>query len=128
MLKRPISPHLQIYNVFAKELTSAMSITHRFAEIGLFVSLLYSLGLFVALAFGEHAYNTYLSFIFSWFGWVSIFAISVCFWFYIFGAIRFTIFNLGYGINKKFVMYSGYITLGLFLTGLATTWYIILFT
>jgi succinate dehydrogenase / fumarate reductase cytochrome b subunit len=120
--KRPLSPHLQIYNIFSKEMTSGMSILHRIAEVGIALALFYMLAWLLAISIGQNAYNIFLSFITSWFGILSLVGISACFWFYIFNIWRFIAFYLGLGINKKAVMYTGWLSLILSFLGLILTW------
>lgn len=113
-MKRPISPHLQIYNIFSKEMTSGISILHRIAGVGLLVGLVYILAWLFCLSLSEVAYDHFIIFMKSWFGMLSLYGLLACFIFYILTEIRFLIFATGYGLEKKQVKYSGWFVVILF--------------
>lgn len=114
-MKRPISPHLQIYNIFSKSMTSSMSILHRIAAIGLFIGIFYLVFWFLAVASGGEFYKCFYAFITSWFGELSIVGLVTCLIFYLVTEIRFLIFAAGYWLEKKQVMVSGWVFIMIFL-------------
>lgn len=105
--RRPISPHLQIYNIFSAQLTSGPSFLNRATGIVLAVGLIYMCIWLFTAALGEVYYDYFLRFITSWFGYLSLLGISLCFFYHLINGIRFLIFDLGYMITKKAVFVSG---------------------
>jgi len=105
--RRPISPHLQIYNIFSAQLTSGPSFLNRATGMGLAVGLIYLCAWLFMLSLGEIYYNYFLKFITSWFGYLSLLGISLCFFYHLINGIRFLIFDLGYMITKRAVFISG---------------------
>ena len=124
--KRPISPHLQIYNIFSKAMTSGPSILNRLTGSILAVGLIYLCAWLFCLAMGKSYYEGYISFITSWFGWLSLVGISAAFYYHLVNGIRFLVFNMGYWLTKREVYISGIfmilISLGLYIA----TWVYIL--
>lgn len=106
--KRPISPHLQVYNIFSKEMTSGPSFLNRFTGIGLTIGLLYLIAWLVAASIGPEAYGMYLSFITSWFGYLSLLGLSIAFYYHLVNGLRFLIFDLGYWLTKKSMWLTGW--------------------
>ena len=64
-VRRPLSPHLQIYK---PQITSAMSIFHRFTGVALSVGTLLLVWWLAAAATSDAAFATASGFIGSWFG------------------------------------------------------------
>ena len=123
--KRPISPHLQVYNIFSKEMTSGPSFLNRFTGIALTVGLLYLVAWLFCMASGKESYDSFLTFITSWFGYLSLFGFTCAFYYHLVNGSRFLIFDLGYRLTKSGMFLSG---LGmLLLTGLLVlaTWFYI---
>lgn len=121
-LARPISPHLQIYNIFSKTMSSGPSIIQRITGVILVVGLIYLCAWLFSAAMGENSYNLFLRFITSWFGYLSLLGFSLCFYYHIFNGIRFLIFNLGYWLTKKNVMISGWCMVVITLLVWIVTW------
>ncbi|MGV3278084.1 succinate dehydrogenase, cytochrome b556 subunit [Rickettsiales bacterium LUAb2] len=105
--KRPLSPHLQIYNIFSKTMSSGPSIIHRFTQVVLMVSVIYLVALVVCASMGEEYYNGYIKFMTSWFGYISMLGISLCFYYHLVNGIRFLAFNLGYWLSRRAIFISG---------------------
>lgn len=115
MQKRPLSPHLQIYR---PQITSVLSIMHRFTGIALVIGiLLFSIG-FACFALNEASWR---SFIKAWYAfggsiwqWGLIFSLH----YHLFNGIRHLIWDAGYGFELKTVTLSGFFVL--FLSVFAT--------
>ena len=106
--KRPISPHLQVYNIFSKEMTSGPSFLNRATGIILTVGLIYFAAWLITAAIGQGAYNIFLAFITSWFGWLSLFGFSCAFFYHLVNGLRFLIFDLGYFLTKRSMFLTGW--------------------
>lgn len=105
--KRPISPHLQIYNIFSKSMTSGPSFLNRATGTMLSVGLIYMCAWLFCLALGKNYYEGYITFITSWFGWLSLLGITAAFYYHLVNGIRFLVFSAGYWLTKKEVYISG---------------------
>ncbi|MDR0484991.1 MAG: succinate dehydrogenase, cytochrome b556 subunit [Alphaproteobacteria bacterium] len=124
--KRPISPHLQIYNIFSKDMTSGPSFLNRFTGIISTVGLIYLAAWLVCLAMGEVYYDYYLWFITSWFGYLSLVGFTFAFYYHLINGLRFLIFDLGYWLTRKSMFISGVWMIILTLITSVGTWAFIL--
>ena len=122
-LKRPISPHLQIYK---PQLTSGLSILNRVTGVGIGFGLLFMLLWLGAAAYGPETYAAIYPFLTSWFGWLVCFGVSAIFYYHFFNGIRFMFWDLGYGFEMSKVVAGG-ITMLLFAFGATVlTWGVVL--
>ncbi len=125
--KRPISPHLQIYNIFSKDMTSGPSFLNRMTGIISAVGLLYLAAWLFCAAMGETHYRFYMWFITSWFGYLSLVGFTFAFYYHLINGMRFLIFDLGYWLTKKELFLSGVgMILFTIMSGVAT-WAVILY-
>lgn len=124
--KRPISPHLQIYNIFSKEMTSGPSFLNRFTGIISAVGLVYLTAWLFCAAMGETYYGYFLWFITSWFGYLSLVGFTFAFYYHLINGMRFLIFDLGYWLTKKSMFLSGVGMIFFTLIASIVTWAIIL--
>ena len=103
---RPISPHLQIYK---PQITSILSISHRFTGIILYLSnFLISFWLFCT-AFNNNLNIILNNFFFSNFGKIILFFITFSFTYHLLNGIRHLVWDFGYGFNIKNVYLTGFI-------------------
>ena len=103
---RPISPHLQIYK---PQITSILSISHRFTGIILYLStFLISFWLF-CIAFNNNLKIILDSFFFSNLGKIILFFITFSFIYHFLNGIRHLVWDFGYGFNIKNVYLTGFI-------------------
>jgi succinate dehydrogenase / fumarate reductase cytochrome b subunit len=107
--KRPLSPHLQVYQ---PQLTAVLSITHRATGIALGVGTLLLVWWLVAAASGPEAYDTAQSFIGSWFGIVLLFGWTISLFYHLANGIRHLMWDTGYGLDIESAYRSGYAVLG----------------
>ena len=105
---RPLSPHLQIYR---RQLTSVLSILHRFTGIGLAVGLLYLVCWLVAAASGLDAFDRLQSFNGMFIGRLLLFGWSVAFFYHLLNGIRHLAWDAGWGFELPAAYKSGYAVL-----------------
>ena len=103
--ERPLSPHLQIYRW---QLTSVMSILHRFTGIALAAGTLLLAWWLVALASGEGAFNAAQGFVGSWLGKLLLLGWSFAVFFHLANGIRHLFWDAGYGFEIKTTYASGW--------------------
>lgn len=121
-LKRggPVSPHLQVYNMFA--LTSFLSIIHRFFGGALFVGTLMFAYWIVSAAAGPAAYDSAMSFIGSWLGYLMIFGWSFALFYHMCNGVRHMLWDTGRILSLPEIYKSGYIMVGCSLTLTVVAW------
>lgn len=104
--KRPLSPHLQIYKW---QITSVMSILHRFAEIALSFGLLMFAWWIISMALGVEAFYTFQKFCSSWIGQLMLIGWSFAIFFHMFSNVRYLLWDLGYGFELRTVSITGWL-------------------
>ena len=125
MVNRPLSPHIQIYR---PQITSILSILHRFTGIGLvFGVLLFCVG-FVSFSISEAAWNEFITIWHSVGGkfwqWPLIFSLH----YHSINGIRHLMWDIGYGFEIKAVTQTGIITIFLsFVTTLLFAYFCLIF-
>ncbi len=108
MIKRPLSPHIQIYR---PQITSILSILHRFTGVALVCGIvLFCIG-FVAFATGETTWKSFTN-VCTLFGgkfwqWPLIFSLH----YHTFNGIRHLMWDIGYGFEIKTVTQTGIVTM-----------------
>ena len=103
---RPLSPHLQIYK---PQITSILSISHRFTGIILYLStFLISLWLF-SIAFNNNLKIILDNFFYSNLGKFLLFFITFSFTYHFLNGLIHLIWDFGYGFNIKNVYLTGFI-------------------
>src|SRR6185437_11715164 len=95
-VRRPLSPHLQIYK---PQITTALSIFHRITGVGLAAGTLLLVWWLVAAARSDAAYASVSWFIRSPIGWVLLFGWSVALWFHFCNGIRHLFWDFGHGFE-----------------------------
>jgi len=103
-VRRPLSPHLQVYR---PQITSVLSIVHRATGIALSAGTLLLVWWLVAAATGPDAYAGVQGFIGSPIGWLLMFCWTVALWYHFFAGIRHLIWDAGYGYEKREYHASG---------------------
>ena len=96
--KLPLSPHLQIYK---PQLTSVLSISHRFAGIFLLLLLPVLLAWILCLALGENAYNSFINFATTKFMKTYFVLVIFSIVYHLLNGVRHIFWDLGYGLNIK---------------------------
>ena len=119
---RPLSPHLQIY---APQLTSIMSIFHRFTGVG------FSAGLFLlciwlfSLSQGEKVYLDFCNFLANPLVKLVLYSILVCIYYHFLNGIRYMMWSFGKGYELNCVYTSGWLVTFLVIVITALTVYLV---
>jgi succinate dehydrogenase / fumarate reductase cytochrome b subunit len=119
--ERPLSPHLQIYR---PQLTSVLSILHRFTGMGLVAGLLLLVCWLVAVASGAAAYDAVQAFNAHWVGRILLFGWSFALFYHLCNGIRHMMWDAGLGFELPDVYRSGWLVVAasVALTVLAWIW------
>ena len=105
---RPISPHLQIYK---PQITSILSISHRFTGIILFFSCFLACIWLFAMAFNDRLYDLINIFFSGIIGKVILFFITFSFFYHLLNGVRHLVWDIGYGYKIRNVYLSGIIVI-----------------
>lgn len=103
-IKRPLSPHLQIYR---PQLTSVLSITHRATGIVLVVATLVLVYWLASLASGAEAYASAQALLGSWLGRIVMLGFSFSLFFHLCNGVRHLFWDAGLGFELKTAYASG---------------------
>ncbi len=123
---RPLSPHLQIYK---PQLTSTLSILHRFTGLGLMLGAAVLVAWLIAAAMGARAFDCAQTVAGSWYGRTLLFAWAFALFYHLANGIRHLFWDAGIGFELKTAYASGWtalivallLTLGTFSAGY---WYL----
>src|SRR5579871_4799492 len=105
---RPISPHLQIYK---PQLTSVLSILHRFTGMGLVVGAAVLVAWLIAAAHGAGAFDSAQAIAGAWYGRLLLFLWAFALFYHLCNGIRHLAWDTGHGLDLKSVYLSGWIVL-----------------
>ncbi|RVU82873.1 succinate dehydrogenase, cytochrome b556 subunit [Leucothrix sargassi] len=121
---RPLSPHLQIYDL---PVTAKLSVLHRGTGAALTAGMILLVIALVAAANGESSWSSMQAFLSSWFGYLVLFGFTATLYYHFCNGIRHMMWDLGKGLEKHEVKKSGPAVLAA--TGVLTclTWVIALF-
>ena len=97
-IKRPLSPHLQIYRL---TLSMIMSGVHRITGLALCVGMILLTWWLLATAAGQNSYRTFEAFASSWIGRLILFGFSWALLHHLIGGLRYLIWDLGYGLGTE---------------------------
>jgi len=106
--KRPMSPHLQVYDL---PVTAKLSILHRATGAALTAGLLILVFALAAAAGGEESWNSMHAILSSWFGYLVLFGFTFVLYYHFCNGIRHLIWDMGKGLDLESVKKSGQITL-----------------
>ena len=106
LVRRPLSPHLQVYK---PQITTVLSILHRISGVALSVGALVMVWWLVAAARGAAPYAIVQGFLGSIFGWLLLFGWTVALWFHFCSGIRHLLWDAGKGFEKAEYTQSGWI-------------------
>lgn len=107
-VRRPLSPHLQIYK---PQLTSGLSIFHRITGCAVGVGTLLLVWWLVAAATSDNAYALVSSVIRSPIGYLAMFGWTAALWYHFFNGIRHMAWDVGLGFEMSSVNASGKLVL-----------------
>ena len=106
---RPLSPHLQVYRW---QLTSVLSILHRFTGIALSAGSILLVAWLLAAAQGPQAYAGMRGFLGSWIGLVLLFGWTVALFYHLCNGIRHLWWDTGRGLELPQVYAGGWAVVG----------------
>lgn len=106
--KRPLSPHLQIYQ---PQLTSLMSILHRLSGIFLSLGTVVLAYWLIAAASGAESYQQAQDLLGSFLGLLFLFGWSFALFYHLCNGIRHLFWDIGLGMDIKMVYLSGKLVL-----------------
>jgi succinate dehydrogenase / fumarate reductase cytochrome b subunit len=121
-VRRPLSPHLQIYK---PQITSAMSIFHRITGVALSVGTLLLVWWLAAAATSDAAFATASGFIGSWFGILLLFGWTVALWYHFCAGLRHLFWDAGIGFELPQVHASGRVALIATIVLTVITWFFV---
>ena len=101
-LKRPLSPHIQVYRW---TLTMMLSILHRATGVALYFGTVFLLWWLYAVVAGEEYYTYVQAVAGSWYGRLVLFAYTWALFHHMFGGIKHFIWDTGQGFDLKFVKF-----------------------
>jgi succinate dehydrogenase / fumarate reductase cytochrome b subunit len=119
--KRPLSPHLQVYN---PQITSVMSILHRISGVILALGSLFLLWILVSLSMGEQSFATTSVFLASPIAKLALMGYTACLMYHLFNGIRHLFWDIGKGFDIPTVYRSGYAVIVLSLLSTAVIWWL----
>lgn len=125
LVRRPLSPHLQVYK---PQITSVLSIMHRITGIALGVGTLVLVWWLVAAATSDAAYARATWFIGSWIGMLLLFGWTLALWYHFCNGIRHLAWDFGYGFDLPTVHATGKATVVAAGALTVLTWLVILAT
>jgi succinate dehydrogenase / fumarate reductase cytochrome b subunit len=104
LVRRPLSPHLQIYR---PQITSVLSILHRATGVGLAAGTVLLTWWLVAAATSDGAYAAVSGFLRSWLGLLLLFGWTAALWYHFSNGIRHLAWDAGRGYALPQVHASG---------------------
>ncbi len=104
-VKRPLSPHLQIYK---PQITSVLSITHRATGVFLSLGALILTCWLVGLATGQDAFANLQQHINAWYGKVLLVAFVFSFYYHLANGVRHLFWDAGLGLEISTSYKTGY--------------------
>lgn len=105
---KPLSPHLQVYR---PQITTVLSIAHRFAGICLSLGAAVLAIWLIAAAVGEDAFAVVNGQLGAWYGQVLLFAWTFALFYHLCNGIRHLAWDVGWGFELKTAYITGYITI-----------------
>ena len=115
LVKRPLSPHLQVYK---PQLTSVLSITHRGTGVFLSLGALVLTFWLVSLALSEEVFNSFHLHTTFWYGKLFLIGFVFSLYYHLANGIRHLFWDIGLGLEISTTYKSGYFTI--FISALLT--------
>lgn len=120
MQKRPLSPHLQIYK---PQISSVLSIMHRFSGVGLFLGLLILVIGLACLATSELAFVIFQDFLSGIIGKSILFLCLLGFFYHFANGIRHLGWDIGFGYDIGTMEKTGIFVLIFTLASTISVWF-----
>ncbi len=118
-VKRPLSPHLQVYKL---PLTALMSISHRITGASLAIGTIFVVAFLIAAATGEAEYDFVMGLATSMIGQIILFLWSAALYFHMCNGIRHMFWDIGQNFNKKCAHRSNYYVIAMAIALTVLTW------
>ena len=96
--KRPMSPHLQIYDL---PITAKLSVLHRGTGVVLSIGLILVAIIIASIASGESAWASIRWVVSSWFGYLVLIGFSASLYYHLCNGIRHLFWNIGKGLDLE---------------------------
>jgi len=122
LVRRPLSPHLQVYK---PQITSTLSILHRITGVALSVGTLLLVWWLVAAATSDAAYASATWFIGSWIGKLMLFGWTAALWYHFCAGIRHLAWDFGYGFELPTAHLTGKLVVAATAVLTVLTWIVI---
>ena len=123
LVRRPLSPHLQVYR---PQITSVLSILNRITGIAASVGTLLLVWWLVAAASGPVAYGHVSAFMRSWLGLFMLFGWTLALFYHFFGGLRHLAWDAGYGFDLRSTHLSGWATVAATVAATVLVWIVAL--
>lgn len=123
VVKRPISPHLSIYQ---PQLTSGLSIFHKGTGFALFAGYFVLVAWLVCLAWLPDWYPLFIAVATSWIGRIFLIGWTWAFLFHMSVGTRYFFWAAGWGLSLKHVYFWGYLALAFSFIATIGLWALIL--
>ncbi len=117
--ERPMSPHLQVYNL---PITARISILHRITGAVLLFGLFLMVAVLLSLAMGESSWQLVKNLIDNWFGYLFLFGLTFSVYFHFCHGIRHLIWDTGKHMEKHKQLNSGLLVIVVSSLLTITTW------
>jgi len=119
LIRRPLSPHLQVYRW---PITMAVSICHRMTGVGLAIGAVLLTWWLVAAAVSDDAFATVQWFLATPIGLLMLLGWSVSLFLHLFNGIRHLVWDVGYGYDKPHYDYSAWAVLAATVVATVLLW------
>ena len=118
--ERPLSPHLLIYR---PQITSVLSITHRFAGVALSFGALVLTYWLTSAAYGPEAFARAQAALGSWFGRLVLFGLTFSLFFHLCNGVRHLAWDVGLGFEMNQLRATGWLVVAASLILTLASWF-----
>ena len=118
--ERPLSPHLLIYR---PQVTSVLSITHRFAGVALSFGALVLTYWLTSAAYGPEAFARAQAALGSWFGRLVLFGLTFSLFFHLCNGVRHLAWDVGWGFEMNQLRATGWLVVAASLILTLASWF-----
>ena len=119
LVRRPLSPHLQVYR---PQVTSILSIMNRVTGLATSVGTVLLVWWLVAAASGPRAFGQVQWFLSSWLGLFMLFGWTAALFYHFFGGLRHLAWDSGYGYSLEATHRSGWIAVAATVVATVLVW------
>jgi succinate dehydrogenase / fumarate reductase cytochrome b subunit len=120
MTDRPLSPHLQVYNL---PLSARLSIMHRMTGVALSAGTVLVAAVLISAALGEVWYNRVMDLVMSDLGTLALFGWSAALYYHMLSGVRHLIMDTGRLISKRGAAVTGWLVILGALGMTVATWF-----